>query len=48
MKIFPAIDIKNKVCETFEGRFQTKAQFMKCHQLDQAKEYKDHGCDLHI
>ncbi len=49
MKIFPAIDIKDKKCvRLIKGDFENKTEYEKS-PLDQAKKYQDHGFkDLHI
>ena len=49
MKIFPAIDIKNKKCvRLIKGDFKNKTEY-KTSPVDQAAKYKDHGFkNLHI
>ena len=49
MKIFPAIDIKDKKCvRLVKGDFDKKTEYEKS-PLDQAGKYKDHGFkNLHI
>ena len=49
MKIFPAIDIKDKKCvRLVRGDFDNKTEY-KTSPLDQAGKYKDHGFkNLHI
>ena len=49
MKIFPAIDIKNKKCvRLVKGNFDNKTEY-KVSPVDQAGKYKDHGFkNLHI
>ena len=49
MKIFPAIDIKDKKCvRLVRGNFENKTEY-EMSQLDQAGNYKDHGFkNLHI
>ncbi len=49
MKIFPAIDIKDKKCvRLVKGNFENKTEY-KTSPVDQAKKYKDHGFkNLHI
>ena len=49
MKIFPAIDIKDKKCvRLIKGDFENKTEY-KTSPIDQAGKYKDHGFkDLHI
>ena len=49
MKIFPAIDIKDKKCvRLIKGDFEKKTEY-KTSPLDQAKEYKNKGFkNLHI
>ena len=49
MKIFPAIDIKDKKCvRLIKGDFEKKTEY-KTLPLDQACKYKDHGFkNLHI
>ena len=49
MKIFPAIDIKDKKCvRLIKGDFDNKTEY-KNSPLDQANSYKDHGFkNLHI
>jgi len=49
MKIFPAIDIKNKKCvRLIKGDFANKTEY-KMSPIDQAGRYKDHGFkNLHI
>ena len=49
MKIFPAIDIKDKKCvRLIKGDFENKTEY-KISPIDQAKKYKDHGFkNLHI
>ena len=49
MKIFPAIDIKDKKCvRLVRGDFDNKTEY-KLSPVDQAGEYKDHGFkNLHI
>ncbi len=49
MKIFPAIDIKNKKCvRLIKGDFNNKTEY-KTSPLDQAGKYKDYGFEnLHI
>ena len=49
MKIFPAIDIKDKKCvRLVKGNFDKKTEY-KMSPVDQASKYKDHGFkNLHI
>ena len=49
MKIFPAIDIKDKKCvRLVKGDFENKTEY-KVSPVDQAGKYKDHGFkNLHI
>ena len=49
MKIFPAIDIKDKKCvRLIKGNFENKTEY-KTSPIDQAGKYKDHGFkNLHI
>ena len=49
MKIFPAIDIKNKKCvRLIKGDFENKTEY-ETSPVDQAAKYKDHGFkNLHI
>jgi len=49
MKIFPAIDIKDKKCvRLIKGDFNNKTEY-KMSPIDQAGKYKDHGFkNLHI
>ena len=49
MKIFPAIDIKDKKCvRLFKGNFDNKTEYGTS-PIDQAGKYKDHGFkNLHI
>jgi len=49
MKIFPAIDIKDKKCvRLIKGDFENKTEY-ETSPVDQAKKYQDHGFrDLHI
>ena len=49
MKIFPAIDIKDKKCvRLIKGDFENKIEY-KTSPIDQAGKYKDHGFkNLHI
>ena len=49
MKIFPAIDIKDKKCvRLIKGDFEKKTEY-KTSPVDQAAKYKDHGFkNLHI
>ena len=49
MKIFPAIDIKDKKCvRLVKGDFNNKTEY-KISPVDQAEKYKDHGfTNLHI
>ncbi len=49
MKIFPAIDIKDKKCvRLIKGRFDNKTEY-KMSPSEQAEEYKDYGFkNLHI
>ena len=49
MKIFPAIDIKDKKCvRLVKGDFDNKTEYQTL-PIDQAKKYKDHGFkNLHI
>jgi phosphoribosylformimino-5-aminoimidazole carboxamide ribotide isomerase len=49
MKIFPAIDIKDKKCvRLVKGDFENKTEY-KISPVDQAGKYKDHGFkNLHI
>ena len=49
MKIFPAIDIKEKKCvRLIKGNFENKTEY-KTSPIDQAGKYKDHGFkNLHI
>ena len=43
MKIFPAIDIKDKKCvRLIKGDFENKTEY-KSSPIDQAGKYKDHG-----
>ena len=43
MKIFPAIDIKDKKCvRLIRGDFENKTEY-KTSPIDQAGKYKDHG-----
>jgi len=43
MKIFPAIDIKDKKCvRLIKGDFENKTEYGMS-PIDQAKKYKDHG-----
>ena len=43
MKIFPAIDIKDKKCvRLVKGDFENKTEY-KNSPVDQANSYKDHG-----
>ena len=50
MKIFPAIDIKNKKCvRLVKGDFNNKTEYEKCHQLIKQKNIKIIGFkNLHI
>ena len=49
MKIFPAIDIKDKKCvRLVKGDFNNKTEY-QISPIDQAKSYKDHGFkNLHV
>jgi phosphoribosylformimino-5-aminoimidazole carboxamide ribotide isomerase len=49
MKIFPAIDIKDKKCvRLIKGNFDNKTEY-EISPIDQAGKYKDHGFrNLHI
>ena len=49
MKIFPAIDIKDKKCvRLIKGDFENKTEY-EMSPVDQAKKYKDSGFkNLHI
>ena len=49
MKIFPAIDIKDKKCvRLVKGDFETKTEY-EMSPVEQAGKYKDHGFkNLHI
>ena len=49
MKIFPAIDIKDKKCvRLIKGEFENKTEY-ETSPIDQAKKYQDYGFkDLHI
>jgi phosphoribosylformimino-5-aminoimidazole carboxamide ribotide isomerase len=49
MKIFPAIDIKDKKCvRLIKGDFDNKTEY-EMSPIDQARKYKDHGFkNLHI
>ena len=49
MKIFPAIDIKDKKCvRLIKGDFKNKTEY-EMSPIDQAEKYKDHGFkNLHI
>ena len=49
MKIFPAIDIKDKKCvRLVKGDFDNKTEY-KMSPVEQAEKYKDHGFkNLHI
>ena len=49
MKIFPAIDIKDRKCvRLVKGDFDSKTEY-KLSPIDQAEKYKDHGFkNLHI
>ena len=49
MKIFPAIDVKDKKCvRLIKGDFGNKTEY-EMSPLDQAVKYKDHGFkNLHI
>ena len=49
MKIFPAIDIKDKKCvRLIKGDFENKTEY-EVSPIDQAGKYKDHGFkNLHI
>ena len=49
MKIFPAIDIKDKKCvRLIKGDFENKTEY-ETSPIDQAGKYKDHGFkNLHI
>ena len=49
MKIFPAIDIKDKKCvRLIKGSFNSKTEY-KMSPIEQARRYKDHGFkNLHI
>ena len=49
MKIFPAIDIKDKKCvRLIKGDFNNKTEY-DMSPVDQASKYKDHGFNnLHI
>ena len=49
MKIFPAIDIKDKKCvRLVKGDFDNKIEY-EMSPVEQARKYKDHGFkNLHI
>ena len=49
MKIFPAIDIKDKKCvRLIKGDFEKKTEY-ETSPIDQAGKYRDHGFEnLHI
>ena len=49
MKIFPAIDIKDKRCvRLIKGDFENKTEY-EMSPVEQARKYKDHGFkNLHI
>ena len=49
MKIFPAIDIKDRKCvRLIKGDFENKTEY-ETSPVDQAAKYKDHGFkNLHI
>ena len=49
MKIFPAIDIKDKKCKRLvKGNFDNKTEY-EVSPVEQASKYKDHGFkNLHI
>ena len=49
MKIFPAIDIKDKKCvRLIKGDFDNKTEY-EISPIDQARKYKDYGFkNLHI
>ena len=48
MKIFPAIDIKDKKCiRLIKGDFENKTEY-KISPIDQAGKYKDHGFKNYI
>ena len=49
MKIFPAIDIKDKKCvRLVKGEFNNKTEYENS-PIDQASSYRDHGFkNLHI
>jgi phosphoribosylformimino-5-aminoimidazole carboxamide ribotide isomerase len=49
MKIFPAIDIKDRKCvRLVKGDFKNKTEY-EMSPVDQAEKYKDHGFkNLHI
>ena len=49
MKIFPAIDIKDRKCvRLVKGDFDNKTEY-KMSPVDQAGKYKDHGFkNLHV
>ena len=49
MKIFPAIDIKDKKCvRLIKGNFDNKTEY-EMSPVEQAEKYKDHGFEnLHI
>ena len=49
MKIFPAIDIKDKKCvRLVKGDFDNKTEY-EISPIDQASKYRDHGFkNLHI
>mgnify|MGYP001408147229 CR=1 FL=1 len=49
MKIFPAIDIKDKKCvRLIKGNFENKTEY-ETSPIDQAGKFKDHGFkNLHI
>ncbi len=49
MKIFPAIDIKDRRCvRLVKGDFEKKTEY-ETSPIDQAKKYKDYGFkNLHI
>ena len=50
MKIFPAIDIKDKKCvRLIKGDFDNKTEYEISPKAEQAQKYKDHGFEnLHI
>ena len=49
MKIFPAIDIKDKKCvRLLKGDFDNKIEVYEISPLEQAGKYKDHGFKNYI